>query len=106
MCHQRIQTDFTAIKPYVCDKGLCAYQFYALSFGTSIEVCETITISSLEADCRIQYDIIHNPAVVDLLVSFACASAMEGQLKEELPTGIGLRVSKLTNVFRHRPLIV
>lgn len=39
-----------------------------------------------------QYDLIHNPAVVDLLVSLACASAMEGQLKEELPTGIGLRV--------------
>ncbi|KAG8830025.1 hypothetical protein FRC17_005567 [Serendipita sp. 399] len=77
VCHQRIQTDFVAIKPYVCEKGLCAYQFYALSFGTSIE-----------------YDIVHNPAVVDLLVSFAYASALEGQLKEELPVGIGLRVPK------------
>lgn len=77
VCHQRIQTDFVAIKPYVCDKGLCAYQFYALSFGTSIE-----------------YDLIHNPAVVDLLVSFACVSALEGQLCEELPVGIGLRVPR------------
>ncbi|KAG8837202.1 hypothetical protein FRC18_009828 [Serendipita sp. 400] len=77
VCHQRIHSEFVAIKPYVCEKGLCAYQFYALSFGTSIE-----------------YDIIHNPAVVDLLVSFAYASALDGQLKEELPVGIGLRVPK------------
>lgn len=39
-----------------------------------------------------QYEIIHNPLTVDLLVSLAFASASDGAMDEPLPLGLGLRV--------------
>lgn len=45
VCHQRIHSDFVALKPYVCSRSLCAYQFYALSFGTSIEASQKSRVS-------------------------------------------------------------
>ncbi|KAF8484084.1 hypothetical protein JB92DRAFT_3085748 [Gautieria morchelliformis] len=75
VCHSRIATNFEALKPYVCDAGLCTYQYYALNIGTSIE-----------------YEICNNPQVVDLLVSLAYVGAWEQQLSESLPVGLSLRV--------------
>src|SRR5207253_2869842 len=60
--------------PYVCDKPLCLYQYMSLGFGPSIE-----------------HEILSQPKVVDLLVSFCYASARQGGLKD-FPTGLSLMV--------------
>ncbi|KIY49649.1 hypothetical protein FISHEDRAFT_65102 [Fistulina hepatica ATCC 64428] len=74
VCHDRLETEFEALKPYVCGKRLCSYQYYALNRGPSLE-----------------YEISHNPFVVDLLVSLAYTAAID-QVLSPLPVGLGLRV--------------
>ena len=64
VCHSPVEGDFEALKPYVCSNPLCLYQYMALGFGPSIE-----------------HDIISQPHVVDLLISFCYASAALGKLK-------------------------
>jgi ubiquitin-conjugating enzyme E2 Q len=59
VCHDKIEEDFEALKPYVCSKPLCLYQYMALGFGPSVE-----------------HEILTQPYVVDLLVSFCYASAL------------------------------
>jgi len=58
VCHDRIEGDFEALKPYVCDKPLCLYQYMSLGFGPSVE-----------------HEILTQPYVVDLLVSFCYTAA-------------------------------
>ncbi len=74
VCHCKIEADFEALKPYVCSKPLCLWQYMTLGFGPSIE-----------------YEILSQPYVVDLLVSFCYASAKAGRLIE-FPNGMGLTV--------------
>lgn len=74
VCFCKMQDDLEAIKPYVCDKPLCLYQYMSLGFGPSIE-----------------HEIIAQPKVVDLLISFCYASARQGGLKD-FPTGLSLMV--------------
>jgi ubiquitin-conjugating enzyme E2 Q len=38
VCHNKLNNDFEALKPYVCDSKLCAYQYYSLNRGPSLEV--------------------------------------------------------------------
>ena len=59
VCHTRIQGDFEALKPYVCDRPLCLYQYMSLGFGPSVE-----------------HELQTQPYVVDLLVSLCYASAV------------------------------
>lgn len=59
VCHDLIEEDFEALKPYVCSKPLCLYQYMSLGFGPSVE-----------------HEILTQPYVVDLLVSFCYAAAM------------------------------
>lgn len=59
VCHDQIQGDFEALKPYVCDKPLCLYQYMSLGFGPSVE-----------------HEILTQPYVVDLLVSFCYIAAL------------------------------
>jgi hypothetical protein len=61
VCHDKIQEDFEALKPYVCSKPLCLYQYMSLGFGPSVE-----------------HEILTQPYVVDLLVSFCYSSAYVG----------------------------
>ncbi|KAH6905576.1 hypothetical protein BKA70DRAFT_1372977 [Coprinopsis sp. MPI-PUGE-AT-0042] len=75
VCHNELQTDFEALKPYVCENKLCSFQYYAMGRGPSLE-----------------YEIIHNPRTVDLLVSLAYVSATEGTMGDPLPVGLGLQV--------------
>lgn len=77
VCHNKLNNDFEALKPYVCDSKLCAYQYYSLNRGPSLE-----------------YEIIHNPQTVDLLVSIAHSAASEGVIDETLPIGMALRVPR------------
>ncbi len=59
VCHDKIAGEFEALKPYVCSKPLCLYQYMSLGFGPSVE-----------------HEILTQPYVVDLLVSFCYASAL------------------------------
>ena len=74
VCHCRIGTDWEALMPYVCDKGLCLYQYMALGFGP-----------------RLEHAIMTQPYVVDLLVSF-CYASVSGQALKDFPIGMDLMV--------------
>ncbi|CAZ80154.1 unnamed protein product [Tuber melanosporum] len=74
VCHDKIQSDFEAMKPYVCDSPLCLYQYMSLGFGPSIES-----------------EILTQPTVVDLLVSF-CYRAAEALKLRTFPTGMNILV--------------
>lgn len=74
VCNCKVEADFEALKPYVCSKPLCLYQYMSLGFGPSIE-----------------HEIITQPHVVDLLISFCYTSATYRKLRY-LPTGMALMV--------------
>lgn len=74
VCHSKMSTELEAIKPYVCDNPLCLFQYMALGFGPSIE-----------------HEIMAQPYVVDLLVSFCYSSAQSRKLKD-FPDGLALMV--------------
>ena len=74
VCHCKVEAKFEALKPYVCSRPLCLYQYMALGFGP-----------------RIEWEILSQPAVVDLLVSFCYSSASQARLNE-FPEGIYLQV--------------
>ena len=74
VCNCKVEADFEALKPYVCSKPLCLYQYMSLGFGPSIE-----------------HEIITQPHVVDLLISFCYTSATHRKLRY-LPTGMALMV--------------
>ena len=75
VCHCKVEADFEALKPYVCSKPLCLYQYMALGFGPSIE-----------------HEIMSQPQVVDLLVSFCYSSAHNTGALKVFPDGMGLVV--------------
>ncbi|KAL6708937.1 hypothetical protein ACN47E_002064 [Coniothyrium glycines] len=74
ICFSKMPDDLQAIKPYVCDNPLCLYQYMSLGFGPSIE-----------------HEIMSQPKVVDLLISFCYASARQGRLRD-FPIGLSLAV--------------
>lgn len=74
VCHNKIEGGFEALKPYVCDNPLCLYQYMGLGFGPSVE-----------------HEILTQPYVVDLLVSFCYTAALNRRLRE-YPTGMSLHV--------------
>ncbi|OBT82626.1 hypothetical protein VE02_07903 [Pseudogymnoascus sp. 03VT05] len=76
VCHSKTEDSFEALKPYVCSNPLCLYQYMALGFGPSIE-----------------HSVATQPYVVDLLVSFAYASAHARSMRK-YPAGMGLVVAQ------------
>lgn len=74
VCHSPLASEIEAIKPYVCDTPLCLYQYMDLGFGPSIE-----------------HEIISQPYVVDILVSFCYASAFSTNLSS-YPDGLDIDV--------------
>jgi ubiquitin-conjugating enzyme E2 Q len=77
VCHRPLDKPVEAIKPYVCENPLCLYQFMSLGFGPGIE-----------------HEILTQPMVVDLLISFAWCAAKARRIVE-LPKGLGLLVPSL-----------
>lgn len=77
VCHSRVDDSFEALKPYVCSKPLCLYQYMTLGFGPSLE-----------------WEVCSQPYVVDLLISFCHVAASTGRLKE-FPVGLNLIVPVL-----------
>ena len=93
VCHQRVDGNFEALKPYVCGDSLCLFQYMSLGFGPSIE-----------------YEILRQPLVVDLLVSFCYASLVPSQAGpresyriREFPTGLGLSVPHIRGGQYYEP---
>ncbi|KAM7209440.1 ubiquitin-conjugating enzyme E2 Q2 [Naviculisporaceae sp. PSN 640] len=58
-CHRKVDKSFGALRPYVCDKPLCLFQYMALGLGPNVE-----------------HEILTEPYVVDLLVNL-CYSALD-----------------------------
>ncbi|KAK3304218.1 uncharacterized protein B0T15DRAFT_233100 [Chaetomium strumarium] len=90
-CHRRLENGFEALRPYVCSDPLCLFQYMAMGFGPSIE-----------------HEILSEPYVVDLLVSFCyaaiqpCGSIYPGGSSSvlpirTLPVGLRLRVPNLAS---------
>lgn len=77
VCHCKVEDTFEALKPYVCSRPLCLYQYMALGFGPSIE-----------------WELLSQPYVVDLLISFCYSASRQGRLKD-FPIGINLRAPML-----------
>lgn len=73
-CWCKIDAGFEAIKPYVCSKSLCLFQYMQLGTGPSIE-----------------WEIRSQPYVVDMLISFAYARARSNELTD-FPSGLGVKV--------------
>lgn len=80
VCHRQMPGDLESIKPYVCERPLCLYQYMQLGFGPSIE-----------------HEIVSQPKVVDLLISLCWVAA--GPSARVYPTmlarGLGLRTPRL-----------
>ncbi|EHK45412.1 hypothetical protein TRIATDRAFT_171828, partial [Trichoderma atroviride IMI 206040] len=74
VCHQRLEDEFEALKPYVCSNPLCIYQFVSLGLGASTE-----------------HEIIHNPYVVDILISFFASALAHPNSLRQYPTGLNLK---------------
>lgn len=65
VCHCKTTSAIEAIKPYVCDKPLCLYQYMNLGLGPSID-----------------HEVTSQPLVVDLLVSFCYTAASANKIRE------------------------
>lgn len=74
VCFKKMPDDLQAIKPYVCEDTFCLWQYMSLGFGPSIE-----------------HEILTQPKVADLLISFCYVSARNGRL-QDFPNGLGLMV--------------
>lgn len=86
ICFTKLVDDLQAIKPYVCDNPLCLYQYMSLGFGPSIE-----------------HEVLSQPKVVDLLVSFCYSSARQSKLKD-FPSGLALMVPPPSSYESEYPL--
>lgn len=74
VCHCPLEEAYEALKPYVCSKPLCLYQYMSLGLGPEIE-----------------WEIKTQPYVVDLLISFCYVAACQASLKI-LPVGLNIMV--------------
>ncbi|KAI0025086.1 hypothetical protein F4780DRAFT_412148 [Xylariomycetidae sp. FL0641] len=92
ICHKKVEGNFEALKPYVCSNSLCLFQYMSLGFGPSIDT-----------------EILNQPLVVDLLISF-CYAALTLDEKgntglRELPKGLSLQVPKVKAAVRYNDLL-
>ncbi|KAK6533005.1 hypothetical protein TWF281_007171 [Arthrobotrys megalospora] len=74
VCHRTVDSDVEALEPYVCSTPACLSKYLSSDFGPGIE-----------------RDIVEQPYVVDLLVSFCYAAAKHQKLKD-FPDALGLKV--------------
>ncbi|KAB8238698.1 putative ubiquitin conjugating enzyme [Aspergillus alliaceus] len=73
-CYCKVEAGFEALMPYVCSKSLCLYQYMKLGMGPSLE-----------------WKIVSQPYVIDMLVSFTYSRAAYNRL-QDFPTGLGMVV--------------
>jgi ubiquitin-conjugating enzyme E2 Q len=85
VCHDKITGEFEALKPYVCSKPLCLYQYMSLGFGPSVE-----------------HEIKTQPYCVDLLLNFCYTSAYVCFITshiDKLLTDTGESTSRVSNWY-------
>lgn len=68
ICHRQVEGNFESLKPYVCGDSLCLFQYMSMGCGPSID-----------------HEIISQPNVVDLLISF-CFMALQGGYRRQIGT--------------------
>lgn len=73
ICHRKIKGGYEAVKPFVCEDRLCLFKYMNLSLGRAAE-----------------HEIIHQPYVVDLLVSFF-AAAVSSNSRTSIPPALGIK---------------
>lgn len=82
VCHRRMKGNFEALRPYVCSDPLCLHQYMNIGLGPDVD-----------------HEILSQPNVVDLLVSFCYASLFASlagnSVMREFPTGLNLQVPKI-----------
>ena len=85
VCHQQVEGNFEALKPYVCGNSLCLFQYMSMGLGPSVN-----------------QEIRNQPNVVDLLISFCysglqfnVSSKVQGRGVRDFPTGLNLQVPKI-----------
>ncbi|KAF3938407.1 hypothetical protein ABW19_dt0200675 [Dactylella cylindrospora] len=74
VCHRKVTSDVEALEPYVCSTPSCLSKYLSSDFGPGIE-----------------RDLVEQPYVVDLLVSFCYSAAKHFKLKD-FPDALGLKV--------------
>ncbi|KAL7944645.1 hypothetical protein V8C42DRAFT_325442 [Trichoderma barbatum] len=89
VCHQRLEDEFEALKPYVCSSPLCTYQYVTLGLGASIE-----------------HEIVSNPYVVDILVSFFDAALGNPTSLRTYPAGLNIKTVLAGSNDEYAPRIV
>lgn len=83
VCHEQVDGNFEALKPYVCGNSLCLFQYMSMGFGPSIDL-----------------EVLNQPNVVDLLVSF-CYAGLQNMGHagvhglRDYPTGLNLAVPRI-----------
>jgi ubiquitin-conjugating enzyme E2 Q len=73
VCHNKLTAEFEALKPYVCDRPLCTYQYYAHNRGASLEVrlCLIRFLScGEEVWTRVSFHLLWTYALVHLPLHF------------------------------------
>ncbi|KAM3524033.1 hypothetical protein NHJ13051_004746 [Beauveria bassiana] len=75
VCNACLNRSYAALKPYVCSRSLCMFQYLSLGLGSSIE-----------------YEIINAPCVVDMLICFLYA-ALTHHTTRELPDGLNIKTA-------------
>lgn len=75
VCNACLNQGYSALKPYVCSKRLCLFQYLSLGLGSSIE-----------------HEIINAPYVVDMLICFLYAALFNATTRE-LPDGLSIKTS-------------
>lgn len=93
VCHRKLDSDIEALKPYVCDQGLCLFQYVTMG-SDPLTFCSCYVLADkLGFGPSFEHEVLSQPYVVDLLVSFAYAQAAGGRLKD-FPHGLGMTVPK------------
>ncbi|KAI1438895.1 hypothetical protein GGR50DRAFT_690664 [Xylaria sp. CBS 124048] len=84
ICFRKRDTGLDTLKPYVCSRPLCLYQYMSLNFCTQVDE-----------------EIIEQPYVVDLLVSF-CYAGMVGaeatSQQGDFPMGLEIEVPSMRSI--------
>jgi ubiquitin-conjugating enzyme E2 Q len=73
VCHRKINGGYEAVKPSVCEDHLCLFKFMNLGLGRAAE-----------------HEIVKQPYVVDLLISFFGA-AINNKSRTTIPRGLGIK---------------
>ncbi|ATY60858.1 ubiquitin-conjugating enzyme E2 Q2 [Cordyceps militaris] len=75
VCNSCLDQGSSAVKPYVCSKSLCLFQYLSLGLGSSIE-----------------HEIITSPYVVDMLICFFYTALSQNSCRE-LPDGLSIKAA-------------